>query len=196
MCYYCSKPVRARALKCTHCGKWYSSGKQAVVILVVAILLSSVGTWYFLSPGESGYQDTDDTPEFGHSIGTGDDEYWSMAVSHPSWIVTAVQTRPQLILTHSTGCAPCDTMLAICGPLSTELGSQIDYSEFTSGTNEPEATDCFDAYDRTDPHYVPLTTIVTEGPNNTIIWHSWEGVVDEAELRSWLEDAIAYHEEY
>ena len=127
------------------------------------------------------------------SIGTGDDEFWSRSVNHPSWVITAVQTKTLLILTHSTGCAPCDTMLSICGPLSTEYSSQIEYYDITSGTDEPEATDCFAAYDPEPPNYVPLTTVVTIGPNNTIIWHSWEGVIDEETLTSWLDDAISYH---
>jgi len=294
-CGYCDEPVKPKALKCPHCGKWYSSGKQAIaLILTITILLSSVGYYYWsgnhsasnlssspyvvssypsgtavtttsslsmtfsremnrtlvesafsLSPnipgifswsgntltfkpstqlaagtvytatiGENAHDINGKKLDCGmyrwvfttatgtgtitrRDIGNGDNEFWSRAVSHPSWVTTAVQTKPQLILTHSTGCAPCDTMISICGPLSTEYTGQIVYYDITSGTDEPEATDCFGAYDPNgEPHYVPLTTVVTKGPNNTIIWHSWEGVVDEVTLRSWIDDAISYHDEY
>lgn len=42
-CHYCGKHVKANALRCRSCGKWYSSGKKAifaiVVVIVIAILL-------------------------------------------------------------------------------------------------------------------------------------------------------------
>lgn len=203
-CYNCDKPVKSTALRCPHCGKLFSAGRQVIAVITVAIILSAAGTWYLLLPGESGFQPTDGTPDlpadeevvFIHDIGPGENDFWDRTVSHPSWVVTAVQTTPQLILTHSTGCAPCDAMLAICGPLSIEYSGRITYYDITSGVDEPEASDCFDAYDPTDPNYVPLTTIVTMGPSNNIIWHSWEGVVDEYVLRGWIEDAILYLEEY
>ncbi len=127
------------------------------------------------------------------SIGTGQNDFWSATTAHPSWAVTAVQARPVLILTHTEGCAPCETMIGICGDVSSDYSGQITYYDLTSGINEPQATDCFTAYDPVPPNYVPLTTVLTLGPNSQIIWHSWEGVIDEATLSSWIDDAISYH---
>jgi hypothetical protein len=87
-------------------------------------------------------------------------------------------------------------MIVICGDVSASYGSQITYYDLTSQINEPQASDCFAAYDPVPPNYVPLSTILTMGPNNQILWHSWEGVVDRAILSSWLDDALSYHNDY
>jgi hypothetical protein len=84
-------------------------------------------------------------------------------------------------------------MTETCSKVSTAYSGKITYHKLVSGTNEPQATDTFKAYDPVPPNYVPLTTVLTKGPNNTVIWHSWEGVVDQATLSSWLDDAITYH---
>lgn len=146
-------------------------------------------TWHFTT--------AQDSASGLRSIGTGSEQFWDRTTSHPAWVAAAVQTKPLLILTHSTGCAPCDAMMAICEPLSVEYAGQFAYYNITSGTDEPEATDCFAAYDPDgEPHYVPLTTIVTKGPDGSILWHSWEGAFDEAMLVSWIDDAISYHSLY
>ncbi len=293
-CYHCDELVKPSALKCPHCGKWYSSGKQALAVsLVLIIALSLVSVYYFyqdsqgaydpssaaptvlsanptgltvstdssiavtfskdmdkasvqaafsISPsipgsfswsgrtmtfaptnpladgsvytatvGSSAVDATGKTLDCGvytwrftttaggatiptiRTIGTGDNNFWSISTSHPSWALSEVQSRPVLILTHTTGCAPCVTMGEICEDVSSAYSSQIKYYDLTSGVNEPQATDCFAAYDPVPPNYVPLTTILTKGPNNQILWHSWEGVIDEATLSSWIDDAITYH---
>jgi hypothetical protein len=131
------------------------------------------------------------------SIGTGTEQFWNRSAAHPAWVTSAVQAGPVLVLTHSTGCAPCDEMIAICDPLSIQYSGRLAYYELTSGEDEPGATETFTAYDPDgDPHYVPLTTILTKGPGGTIIWHSWEGAFDEATLVSWIDDAIEYHYTY
>ncbi len=295
-CGYCNELVKPNALKCAHCGKWYTSGKQVIAISLVILIAISLVSVYYLYPadGQGAYVPPDDVPtvlstaptglsvstsskismtfnrdmdknsvqsaftaspnipgsfswndktmtftptssltagtiytvtigstsvdttglhldcgmyswQFTTSgggavtlrtIGTGQNEFWSATTSHPSWAVTAVQSRPVLILTHTQGCAPCEQMIVICGDVSASYGSQITYYDITSGVNEPQATDCFAAYDPVPPNYVPLSTILTMGPNNQIIWHSWEGVVDAATLSSWLDDAITYHNQY
>ncbi|MBA3044930.1 MAG: Ig-like domain-containing protein [Candidatus Thermoplasmatota archaeon] len=294
-CYYCNEPVKPKALRCPHCGKWYSSGKQILAFsLVIIIALSLVSVYYLYPTGEQGaYVPSSEVPavlsaspigmsvstsskivvtfnrdmdrdsvqsafitspnvpgvfswndraltftptslmnegtiytvtvgstaidttglhldcdmyswQFTtaggsaitlRSIGTGENDFWSAAVTHPSWAINDVQTKPILILTHTQGCAPCETMMGICGEVSSVYSASITYYDLTSGTDEPQATDCFAAYDPVPPNYVPLTTILTKGPNNSIIWHSWEGVVDEATLTSWVDDAITYHEQ-
>ena len=294
-CGYCNQLVKPNALKCTHCGKWFSSGKQVLAVSLVIIIALSLVSVYYLYPGDgqgayvpSGDPKVLSTTPIGmsvstgsritvafdremnktsvqsaftispnvpgafswngntliftptsqmsegsihtvtigstavdmaglhldsgiyrwqfttagggastlRSIGTGANEFWSASTSHPAWAANAVQIKPVLILTHTQGCAPCETMIGICGKVSSGYGTQITYYDLTSGVNEPDATDCFGAYDPVPPNYVPLTTILTKGPNNTIIWHSWEGVIDEATLSSWIDDAITYHNQY
>ncbi len=127
------------------------------------------------------------------SIGTGDNEFWSTSTSHPTWAQAAVQSKPVLILTHTTGCYPCTVMTGTCEQVYSEYSGYITYYDLTSGEDEPDASQCFAAYDPVPPNYVPLTTLLTLGPSNQIIWHSWEGVIDEATLSSWIDDAISYH---
>jgi hypothetical protein len=126
-------------------------------------------------------------------IGTGDNNFWNTTTEHPSWAVEAVQAEPVLIFAHSTDCAPCITQAEICENVYESYSSDIRYFDFVSGV-DAEASACFSAYDPDGaPHYVPLTIVLTMGPENTIIWHSWEGVVEEKVLTSWIEEAIAYH---
>jgi len=292
-CGYCNELVKPSALKCTHCGKWYASGKQALVVsLVLIISLSlvsvyyifptdgqgayvppsnvptvlsasptgmsvstgskisvtfnrdmdqntvqsaftispyvpgtfswngktmtytpnnplSAGAYYTVTVGNTALDSTGQRLDCGiyswrfttaggsaptlRSIGTGDNDFWSASVNHPSWVLTDLQVRPVLILTHTEGCYPCQIMTETCRDISAAYSGLITYHKLISGTNEPQATDTFKAYDPVPPNYVPLTTVLTKGPNNSVIWHSWEGVVDEATLSSWLDDAITYH---
>ena len=84
----------------------------------------------------------------------------------------------------------------ICESIYSRYSGNIRYFDYVSGVNS-QANDCFSAYDPDgSPNYVPLTTVLTKGPNNTIIWHSWEGVVEEPILMGWVDDAINYHSEY
>ncbi|MFO7618462.1 MAG: Ig-like domain-containing protein [Thermoplasmata archaeon] len=292
-CGYCNELVKPKAMRCPHCGKLYSSGKQVLVMLITIATAISLVAVYFLMPGYSGYEPSGENPivvsafptgvsvsttssisvdfdremdrdsvesafsispfvsgthswsgntltyhpsqelaagasytvtigsgaldRFGNpldsgvykwyfstqssdgtatlrAIGTGSDDFWSRSTAHPSWAASAVQAKPVLIFTHSEGCAPCVTQTGINENVYTKYQNHITYYDLLSGTDEPQATDTFGAYDPDGaPHYVPLTTVLTIGPNNAIIWHSWEGVVDEATLSSWIDDAIAYH---
>ena len=128
-------------------------------------------------------------------IGTGENDFWTTATNHPSWAIEAVQAQPVLIFTHSTDCSPCITQTEICESVYATYSTEIKYYDFVSGV-DPQAPACFDAYDPDgEAHYIPLTVVLTEGPGNTIIWHSWEGVVEEDVLTEWIEYAITYHNE-
>ena len=140
-------------------------------------------------------------------VGTGDGDFWTNypldhtspggAVDHPQWIRTTVETKVLVILTHSEGCAPCITMTEIFNKVKAEYGSQLAYYDLLSGTNEPQASETFSAYDPDgEPHYIPLPIIISKGPSGEIIWHSWEGVVYDYEFYSWIDDAISYHNDH
>ena len=137
-------------------------------------------------------QKNDEMPD---GIGTGDNEFWVTTTNHPSWAVDAAQTQPVLIFAHSTTCASCITQAEICESIYATYSTEIGYYDFVSGV-DPQAPACFDAYDPDGgTHYIPLTIVLTKGPDNTILWHSWEGVVEEDILTEWIEDAIIYHNE-
>lgn len=144
-------------------------------------------------------------------VGTGTDDFWELyppshsqqatEVSHPSWVLEALEQGPVMIFIHSEGCSPCVTQTDICESVSTAYSGQISYFDLLSGTNEPEASDGFAAYDPDGGvHYVPLVIVVTEALDpadgtTIVVWHSWEGVVYEPTLSSWISDAISHWDE-
>ena len=224
-CYYCDELVKPQALKCSHCGKWYSSGKQLLAVMLAAIILLAALS-YIMIPDESqdpysddptdditdDDSDTDDIDDivdddhvFQFNIGPGVNDFWTNnptdhtlprgIVNHPSWAAQDVAFKPVLIFTHSEGCAPCIAQTEICESIYAKYSNDIEYYDLLSGTDEPDASDTFAAYDPDgDPHFIPLTILLTRGPDNTILWHSWEGVVEEPILEAWIVDALAYHE--
>ena len=163
--------------------------------------------WSFKTTGESSPPPPTPTRR---TVGFGSENFWVAyptshplsggSVNHPSWVETALDSKIVLILDHSVGCAPCVQMTAICEAVAPGYSSKMAYFDLTSGTNEPQASDVFAAYDPTGGvNYVPLTVIVTMvkdlSGNVAIGWHSWEGVVDQATLESWISNALFYFEE-
>ncbi|MGB2825277.1 MAG: Ig-like domain-containing protein [Thermoplasmata archaeon] len=144
-------------------------------------------------------------------VGTGTDDFWEIyplshpqsgtTVNHPSWVLEALEQGPAMIFIHSEGCSPCVTQTGICGSVSAAYSGQISYFDLLSGTDEPEASDGFAAYDPDGGvHYIPQVIVVTKALNpadgtTIIVWHSWEGVVYEPILSSWISDAISHWDE-
>ena len=157
-----------------------------------------------LDGGEFSWQfTTESEPVIRRSIGTGDDNFWvnypvqhvltGAPADHPIWVASDVQSKVVLILTHSEGCAPCVTQTTICESIYETYYPNIIFHDLLSGTDEPEATETFAAYDPTgETNYIPLTILLAKEPDGTIIWHSWEGVVEEPILSDWIEDALSY----
>ena len=157
-----------------------------------------------LDGGEFSWQfTTESAPVIRRDIGTGDNEFWATypdqhilpgsLVVHPAWVSSDVQSNIVLILTHSEGCAPCVTQTAICESIYATYSPNIIFHDLLSGTDEPEASDTFAAYDPTgETNYIPLTILLAQRPDGTIIWHSWEGVVEEPILSDWIDDALSY----
>ena len=167
---------------------------------------SSIFRWHFTT--ESGAP-TNEIPTK-RGIGTGANNFWigypsshpsvGQIVSHPSFASASLEKGVVMILDHSVGCAPCVQQVAICNAVSSSHSSDLTYFDLTSGTNEPQASQVFAAYDPTGGvNYIPLTVILTKvqdsNGNVAIGWHSWEGVVDQATLESWISDALSYFEE-
>lgn len=152
---------------------------------------------------------TADLPTVRRDLGAGSGDFWTVypdshpssgqTVAHPDWVVDALGQGALLVFAHSEGCYPCVQQTGIC---ESAYHSHPDllYFDLLSGTDEPDASEAFAAYDPNDGvHYVPLTIVITkamDGPGNEVIaWHSWEGVVDLTTLTSWIEDAQSYYAE-
>jgi hypothetical protein len=170
-------------------------------------LNTSAYCWSFTTTGESPPPPPTPTKR---SVGFGSENFWveyptshplsGESVNHPSWAETALDSKIVLILDHSVGCAPCVQMSAICNAVYPSYSAVMTYLDLTSGTTEPQASEAFATYDPTGGvNYIPLTIILTEvkdpSGNVAIGWHSWEGVVDQATLQSWISDALSYFEE-
>lgn len=152
---------------------------------------------------------TADLPTVRRSIGSGSGDFWTtypathpssgLPVNHPDWVVAALAQGAVLILDHSEGCYPCVQQMDICQSAYAS-NPELQYFDVLSGTDEPEASEAFAAYDPDDGmHYVPLTILVTralDGSGGEVIaWHSWEGVVDLITLTSWIDDARSHYDE-
>jgi len=148
-------------------------------------------------------------PATRRDVGTGADDFWITyptshpssggTVQHPDWVISALGSGVVMILDHSEGCAPCIQQGSICRSISS-ANPDITYIDLSSGTDEPDASEGFAAYDPNGGvHYVPLTIVVTkvQSPSGgTVIgWHAWEGVIDESSLQSWIADAKSHYSE-
>ncbi|MFH0816642.1 MAG: peptidylprolyl isomerase [Methanobacteriota archaeon] len=73
-CSYCGAGVHENAMRCPRCKKWFSSGKKAIVLSVVAIVvMASMGAFFYnyLAPGHEGYDGGDEIPDGGGSSTSG-----------------------------------------------------------------------------------------------------------------------------
>lgn len=152
---------------------------------------------------------TADLPTVRRDLGVGAGDFWTvypsthpsagLPVAHPDWVTAALEQGVVMILDHSEGCYPCVQQTAICESVYA-ANPELQYFDVLSGTDEPEASEAFAAYDPNGGvHYVPLTIIVTKAidgsGNDVVAWHSWEGVVDEVTLTSWIQDAQSYYDD-
>ena len=152
---------------------------------------------------------TADIPVVRREIGMGAGDFWTVypdshpsagsPVTHPDWAVTALGQGAVLIFGHSEGCYPCTQQNEICESVYASHPS-LQYLDLLSGTDEPQSSQAFAAYDPNGGvNYVPLTVIVTRALDDygeeVIAWHSWEGVVDLVTLTSWIEDAESFYDE-
>jgi hypothetical protein len=82
-----------------------------------------------------------------------------------------------------------------------EVGEEsIAYENLISEPSNEKAVRLFDVYDPNGgKQYIPLTIIITlvedEDGNVVVGWHSAEDDTGEDWVRSYVEDAIDYHEE-
>ncbi len=158
-----------------------------------------VFTWSFF---------TGSLPTERRDVGTGPEDFWTVyppshpssggSVQHPQWVLSALESGVVLIFDHSEGCAPCITQGTICEAISS-ANPDIRYYDLLSGTDEPQASEAFAAYDPSGGiHYVPLTIVITwvQSPYGGVAvgWHSWEGVIDQTSLMSWIADAKSHYD--
>jgi hypothetical protein len=146
------------------------------------------------------------------SIGSGPDDWWTVypdqhpnagsEVDHPQWILDELEEKPVLILDHSTGkCKACIDQESYVDAVLEDYGDDVTYENLISGGSDTRADELFDIYDPNGGKpYIPLTVILTlveDSDGNVVVgWHSMEDPAGGEEMvRSYVEDAIDYHEE-
>jgi hypothetical protein len=146
-----------------------------------------------------------------HSVGSGPDDWWTVypdqhpeagsEVDHPQWVLTELEEKPVLILDHSVEkCKACIEQEGYVDAVLEKYGDDVTYKNLIS-IEDPRADELFEIYDPNGGKpYIPLTVILTlveDSDGNVVVgWHSMEDPDGGEEMvRSYVVDAIEYHEE-
>jgi hypothetical protein len=180
-----------------------------VVIIVVVFFVLSGSPDDSNNSGNSNNSRWIDNYSSVHSIGTGSNNFWinfpvgnpsvGQSVEHLTWITEDLEEKPVVFVVHKTGCAACTPQAdrikdfreiysehAIFYDLDIPLGGDIEKKAYESFYYDPNGGD----------HYIALTgvfTLINEGGEIKIGWHSWEGDVDDVTMENWIKDAIYYY---
>ena len=147
-----------------------------------------------------------------HTVGSESDDWWIVypdqhpeagsEVDHPEWLLNELEETPVLILDHSDEtCQDCIDQEGYINAVLEEYRDNVAYENLIGGIGDDRADELFNVYDPNGGiNYVPLTiilTLVRDSDENVVVgWHSVEGADGGEELvRSYVEDAIDYHEE-
>ena len=150
-----------------------------------------------------------------HSIGTGSDNFWinfpvggpsaGQSVEHLTWITEDLKEKPVVFVCHRTGCAACTPQADRVKTLIKTYGEDVifydlDYPFGGYGVATEDTLKKFNEafyYDANGPpSYIAFTgvfTLIKDGGDVKIGWHSWEGDVADAEMETWIKDAIYYY---
>jgi hypothetical protein len=144
-----------------------------------------------------------------YSVGSEDDDWWTKypeqstgagkEVSHPSWVLDALEKKPVLIYIHKE-CDYCVPQTEAVTNVSDEFKGDVTYYEINADGGDSRAEEALQAYDPNgDVSYVPMTIIVTLAPNSEgkvePVWHSTEEVTGDDWIKNYVEDAISYYDE-
>ncbi|NYT02009.1 MAG: thioredoxin family protein [Methanosarcinales archaeon] len=142
------------------------------------------------------------------SVGSGADDWWidfpdghvssGSEVSHPQWLLDALQDGPVLIYAHKQ-CSYCAPQEEALDELLPEYEGQIDFIDVDAEKGDPKSGEVAIYDPDGGPHYVPLTIVATlvedQDGNVAVGWHSSEAVTGKDWIQSYIEDAIYYHDQ-
>jgi len=143
-----------------------------------------------------------------HGVGSGADDFWinypsdhprsGQLVSHPQWILDALENKPVVIVAHSEGCSPCIMQQSAMETVREEYGDQATYFDLLTDGSDARALDVFNSYyPRAGSWYIPLTVILTNVEDNEgsthVGWHSTVGATGAEWITGYVEDAINYY---
>jgi len=196
------------------------STRSIAVILVIFVVI--VGAAFFVlsrpsdGPGNNGNSNKpqwldDYTPAF--SVGTGSDNFWinfpvgnpsvGQSVVHKTWITQDLKEKPVVFVCHRTGCASCTPQADHVKALRETYGKDAVFYDLDDNYDGSATEDILQKYHEAfyydpdgSPNYIALTgifTLIKEGNEVKIGWHSWEGNVGDSEMESWIKDCIYYY---
>jgi thiol-disulfide isomerase/thioredoxin len=141
-------------------------------------------------------------------VGSGADDFWinypsdhpqsGQSISHPQWILSALENKPVVIVAHSEGCSPCIMQQSAMETVREEYGDQATYFDILTDGSDARALDVFNSYyPLSGAWYIPLTVILTNVEDNDssthVGWHSTVGATGEEWLTAYVKDAINYY---
>ena len=148
-----------------------------------------------------------------HSIGTGSDNFWinfpignpsaGQSVQHLIWITEDLEEKPVVFVCHRTGCASCTPQADRIKALRETYGEDAIFYDLDDDYAGTATADILEKYYEAfyydpngEPNYIALTgvyTLIKDGGEVKIGWHSWEGNVADAEMETWIKDVIYYY---
>ena len=149
-----------------------------------------------------------------HSIGTGSDNFWinfsignpsaGQSVQHLMWITEDLEKKPVVFVCHRTGCASCTPQADRIKALRETYGEDAIFYDLDDDYAGTATADILEKYYNAfyydpngEPNYIALTgvyTLIKDGGEVKIGWHSWEGNVADAEMETWIKDGIYYYD--
>ncbi len=197
----------------------FSFGTIAIILVVLIVI---VGVAYFVLSGSSddsnnnGSNGISDKPDWldgytpVHSLGSGSDKFWinfpsGESPDHLPWITESLEEKPVFFVCHRTGCYGCsaqaDRVIALGEKYSEDvIFYDLDYPYTQYGTATEDILNKFYEAFYYDPNggsnviaTTGVFTLVNDGGEVKIGWHSWEGNVEDSEMESWVKDIIYYY---
>ena len=143
-----------------------------------------------------------------HSVGIGENDFWinfpdGQNAQHLAWINESLEEKPVFFVSHRTGCTSCTPQadrVKFLGEKYEEDAIFYDLDDDYAGTAPADILQNYNEAFYYDPngglHYIALTgifTLVNDGGEVQIGWHSWEGNVNDTAMENWVKDAIYYY---
>jgi len=184
---------------------------------ILILTLFTVFLFLFLSGCTS--NNTDNNPSNGnenwlenytpvYSVSSGENGFWinfpsGQSVQHLTWVAESLEEKPVVFVCHRTGCQGCTPQADRVKALMETYGEDVvfyDLDDDYAGTAPADILQKYNEafyYDPNGGYNVIATTgvftLVNDGGEVKIGWHSWEGNVADAEMESWIKDAIYYY---
>ena len=150
-----------------------------------------------------------------YSVGNEEDNFWinfpvggpsaGQSVQHLTWITDDLKEKSVVFVCHRTGCGPCTPQADRVKALRETYGEDAVFYDLDSpfegygvATNDTlqKFNEAFYYDANGEPHYIAFTgvfTLINDGGEVKIGWHSWEGNVADADMENWIKDSIYYY---